>query len=112
MSARRDPRDRVQVLDEDGRVREGATVPDIDDPLMVLHGEEDARVPISQSEQLVAELERHDVRHELRRYEGEPHGFGEREHVVDAYTRVADLFAKYLRRLPDDGSSRPYEPPE
>jgi len=87
-------------------------VPDIDDPLMVLHGEEDARVPITQSEQLVAELERHDVRHELRRYEGEPHGFGKREHVLDAYTRVADLFAKYLRELPDDGSSRPYEPPE
>lgn len=88
------------------------TVPDIDDPLMVLHGEEDARVPISQSEQLVEELERHDVRHELRRYEGEPHGFGKREHVLDAYTRVADLFAKYLCKLPDDGSSRPYEPPE
>lgn len=88
------------------------TVPDIDDPLMVLHGEEDARVPISQSEQLVAELKRHDVRHELRRYEGEPHGFGEVAHVLDAYTRVADLFAKYLRELPDDGSSRPYEPPE
>ncbi|WP_425493261.1 alpha/beta hydrolase family protein [Halorubrum ezzemoulense] len=88
------------------------TVPDIDDPLMVLHGEEDARVPISQSEQLVAELEKHDARHELRRYEGEPHGFGELDHVLDAYTRVADLFAKYLRRLPDDGSSRSYEPPE
>ena len=88
------------------------TVPDIDDPLMVLHGEEDARVPISQSEQLVAELEKHDVRHELRRYEGEPHGFGQLDNVLDAYTRVADLFAKYLRRLPDDGSSRPYEPPE
>ncbi len=87
-------------------------VPDIDDPLMVLHGEEDARVPISQSGQLVAELEKHDARHELRRYEGEPHGFGELDHVLDAYTRVADLFAKYLRRLPDDGSSRPYEPPE
>ncbi len=88
------------------------SVPDIDDPLVVLHGEEDARVPISQSEQLVEELERHDVRHEFRRYEGEPHGFGELEHVLDAYTRVADLFAKYLRKLPDDGSSRPYEPPE
>ncbi|WP_144797453.1 S9 family peptidase [Halorubrum depositum] len=88
------------------------TVPDIDDPLMVLHGEADARVPISQSEQLVEELEKHDVRHELRRYEGEPHGFGRRENVLDAYTRVADLFAKYLRELPDDGSSRPYEPPE
>ncbi|MDZ5809833.1 prolyl oligopeptidase family serine peptidase [Halorubrum sp. AD140] len=88
------------------------TVPDIDDPLMVLHGEEDARVPISQSEQLVAELEAHGVRHELRRYDGEPHGFGKLEDVVDAYTRVADLFAKYLRELPDDGGSRPYEPPE
>ncbi|MFC7187468.1 S9 family peptidase [Halorubrum yunnanense] len=88
------------------------SVPEIDDPLVVLHGEEDARVPISQSEQLVAELETHGVRHELRRYEGEPHGFGELEHVLDAYTRVADLFAKYLRELPDGGSSRPYEPPE
>ena len=88
------------------------TVPAIDDPLMVLHGEDDTRVPISQSEQLVGELKAHDVRHEFRRYEGEPHGFGQREHVVDAYTRVADLFAKYLRRLPDRGGSRPYEPPE
>ena len=35
MSTRRDPRDRVQVLDEDGRVREGATVPDIDDDSLV-----------------------------------------------------------------------------
>ncbi|WP_280586596.1 hypothetical protein [Halorubrum sp. Boch-26] len=32
--------------------------------------------------------------------------------TLDAYTRVADLFAKYLREFPDDGSSRPYEPPE
>ncbi|WP_181692109.1 pyruvate dehydrogenase (acetyl-transferring) E1 component subunit alpha [Natronomonas sp. LN261] len=31
MSTHRDPRDRVQVLDEDGGVREGATVPDIDE---------------------------------------------------------------------------------
>ncbi|WP_290811794.1 prolyl oligopeptidase family serine peptidase [Halovivax sp.] len=87
------------------------TVPDIEDPLLVLHGEEDDRVPISQSEQLVAELETHDVRHEFRRYDGEPHGFGRLDTVVDAYTRIADLFAKYLRRYPDDGTSRPYEPP-
>ncbi|MFB6235572.1 MAG: prolyl oligopeptidase family serine peptidase [Halopenitus sp.] len=87
------------------------SVPDIDDPLAVLHGAEDSRVPISQSEQLVDELAAHDVRHEFRRYEGEPHGFLGRENVVDAYTRVADLFAKYLQRAPDDGSSQPYEPP-
>ena len=87
------------------------TVSDIDDPLLVLHGDADARVPISQSEQLVAELEAHDVRHEFHRYEDEPHGFQRRESIVDAYTRVADLFAKYLRRYPDDGSSVPHEPP-
>ena len=31
----RDPDDRVQVLDEDGQVREGATVPDLDDETLV-----------------------------------------------------------------------------
>lgn len=87
------------------------SVPDIDDPLLVLHGDADARVPISQSERLVEELEANGVRHEFRRYEDEPHGFQRRDSVVDAYTRVADLFAKYLRRYPDDGSSVPYEPP-
>jgi dipeptidyl aminopeptidase/acylaminoacyl peptidase len=87
-------------------------VESIDEPLLVLHGEEDARVPISQSEQLVEELEAHGKRHEFQRYAGEAHGFGGREAIVDAYTRVADLFAKYLRVDPGDGSSRPHRPDE
>ncbi|MFC4448223.1 S9 family peptidase [Halorussus aquaticus] len=86
------------------------SVPDIDVPLLVLHGEEDARVPVSQSEQLVEELERHGKRYEFQRYEDEPHGFLKRENVFDAYSRVADLFAKYLEIDPDDGSSRPHRP--
>ncbi len=85
-------------------------VPDIEDPVLVLHGEEDTRVPLSQSEQLCEELEKHGKRHELQSYEEEPHGFSQRENVVDAYTRVADLFAKYLQVDPDDGSSRPHRP--
>ncbi|XVH32042.1 S9 family peptidase [Haloferacaceae archaeon DSL9] len=88
------------------------SVDDIEDPLLVIHGEADRRVPISQSEQLVDELERAGKRHEFRRYADEPHGFGDRENVVDAYTRTADLFAKYLRVDPDDGSSRPHPPVE
>lgn len=88
------------------------TVPDIEDPVLVLHGEEDARVPISQSEQLCDELEKHGKRHELLRYDGEPHGFSQRENVLDAYTRCADLFAKYLGIDPDDGSSSPHPPRE
>jgi dipeptidyl aminopeptidase/acylaminoacyl peptidase len=85
-------------------------VADIKDPLLVLHGEDDARVPISQSEQLVEHLEAHGKRYEFQRYDSEPHGFGQRENVVDAYTRVADLFAKYLSIDPDDGTSRPHSP--
>ena len=84
----------------------------IDEPTLVLHGEEDARVPISQSEQLVEELEHHGGRYEFRRYDGEQHGFVSQDAFVDAYTRVADLFAKYLRNQPDDGSSRPHETDE
>jgi len=83
-------------------------VENIDEPLLVIHGEEDSRVPISQSEQLVDELEKRGKRYEFERYDGEPHGFTQRENVLDAYTRVADLFAKYLRVDPDDGSSRPH----
>ena len=87
-------------------------VPDIEDPVLVLHGEEDARVPMSQSEQLCEELEKHGKRHELQRYDGEPHGFSQRGNVLDAYTRCADLFAKYLEIDPDDGSSSPHPPRE
>ena len=87
-------------------------VPDIEDPVLVLHGEEDARVPMSQSEQLCEELEKHGKRHELQRYDGEPHGFSQRGNVLDAYTRCADLFAKYLEIDPDDGSSSPHPPSE
>jgi dipeptidyl aminopeptidase/acylaminoacyl peptidase len=83
-------------------------VESIDAPLLVLHGEADARVPISQSERLVERLEAHDGRYEFQRYPGEAHGFAGREAIVDAYTRVADLFAKYLRVDPDDGASRPH----
>lgn len=82
-------------------------VEDIDAPLLVLHGEQDVRVPISQSEQLVDELEKHGKTYEFQTYD-EPHGFLKRENVLDAYSRVADLFAKYLQVDPDDGSSRPH----
>ena len=35
----RDPGDEVQILDEDGQVREGASVPDIDDDTLVEEAE-------------------------------------------------------------------------
>jgi hypothetical protein len=75
----------------------------------------DGRIAYARNRELTTDLwlavHGDDASHELRRYEWEPHGFGKRGNVLNAYTRVADLFAKYLRKLPDDGSSRPYEPP-
>jgi len=88
------------------------SVPDIDAPLLLLHGEEDIRVPISQSEQLVDELEKHGKSYEFVRYSDERHVLTRRENVMDAFTRVADLFAKYLQEDPDEGSSDPHVPGE
>ncbi|MFB6201231.1 MAG: LpqB family beta-propeller domain-containing protein [Halorhabdus sp.] len=88
------------------------SVPDIDAPLLLLHGENDLRVPISQSEQLADELEKHGKTYEFVRYENERHVLTRRENVMDAFTRVADLFAKYLQEDPDAGGSSPHVPDE
>lgn len=81
---------------------------DIDVPILLLHGEDDVRVPISQSEQLAAKLEEEGKMYEFQRYDGEGHGFRRVENIVNSRRRVADLFAKYLQVDPDDGSSRPH----
>lgn len=84
------------------------SVADIDVPLLLLHGEDDIRVPITQSEQLAEELENHGKAYEFVRYTDERHVLTRRENVMDAFTRVADLFAKYLKEDPDAGASQPH----
>jgi len=88
------------------------SVPDIESPLLLLHGEDDMRVPITQSEQLAEELEKHGKTYEFVRYADERHVLTRRENVMDAFTRVADLFAKYLKENPDTGTSQPHTPGE
>lgn len=82
--------------------------PDIDVPVLLIHGEDDVRVPISQSEQLADKLDEEDKMFEFQRYEGEGHGFRRVENIVDSRKRLADLFGKYLQTDPDDGTSRPH----
>ena len=43
-------------------------------PVLIIHGEEDDRVPIAQSEELAAALARDGVDHEFRRVPGAGHG--------------------------------------
>jgi dipeptidyl aminopeptidase/acylaminoacyl peptidase len=52
-----------------------------DPPLLVVHGEKDNIAPISQSENIVADLSKCGVRAELVRVPGEGHGFIKLDHV-------------------------------
>jgi dipeptidyl aminopeptidase/acylaminoacyl peptidase len=57
-------------------------------PLLILHGEADPRVPISQGEELYHALHFLDRDAVMVRYPREPHIFKEREHQIDSLTRI------------------------
>jgi dipeptidyl aminopeptidase/acylaminoacyl peptidase len=54
-------------------------------PLFVIHGRNDPRVPLSETQQLVTSLEQRGVRCELRIYEDEGHGLARLANQLDAY---------------------------
>lgn len=57
-------------------------------PLLLLHGERDARVHPDESRQLVAALKRHDKTFEFKLYRDEAHGFAHAANAIDALTRI------------------------
>ncbi len=65
-------------------------------PLLVAHGDRDPRVPMNESEQLVAAMEHHQkpVRYERFTYAG--HGFIRPDHQRRVYAAVAEHFLRYL----------------
>ena len=65
-------------------------------PLLVLHGEDDARVPFGQSLELVEGLRRANVFHVFASYPGEGHGFQRPEHIADAYARITAFLHSFL----------------
>jgi dipeptidyl aminopeptidase/acylaminoacyl peptidase len=65
-------------------------------PLLILHGEDDARVPFAQSLELVDGLKRAGVFHVFASYPGEGHGFQRPEHVADAHARVTTFLRNFL----------------
>jgi dipeptidyl aminopeptidase/acylaminoacyl peptidase len=68
-------------------------------PTLILHGEEDRRVPVSQSEELYHYLKKADVTVRFVRYPREPHGLREPNHQLDRYTRMLGWFNKYILGL-------------
>ncbi|MBX3119521.1 MAG: alpha/beta hydrolase [Fimbriimonadaceae bacterium] len=62
-------------------------------PILIVHGDEDDIVPISQSEALVAELKRCGVDHEYHTFPGEGHSF-----TYDNWVKIEHTYLDFLRR--------------
>lgn len=66
-------------------------------PVLILHGEQDQRVPVSQATGFHRALRVVGVPTELVTYPREPHGIAERAHQIDMLRRVRDWFDRWLR---------------
>jgi dipeptidyl aminopeptidase/acylaminoacyl peptidase len=65
----------------------------IQDPIAIFQGEIDMVVPRSQSDRVVASLQRRGIPHEYHLYPGEGHGFRKSE-TIDAFYQAVDKFLK------------------
>lgn len=61
-------------------------------PLLVIHGRNDPRVPLHETEQLVASLEGRDHPVEMLVFDDEGHGLSKRDNRIEGYARVAEFF--------------------
>ena len=68
----------------------------ISTPLLVLHGDEDPRVPMYETEQLVSELKEAGKPVDFVRFNDEGHGFVKEENRIVADTAIAEFLTKYL----------------
>ena len=66
-------------------------------PLMVIHGRNDPRVPVSEAEQVVDACRANGVPVESIIYEDEGHGLAKRTNRLDAAPRVLDFLVQHLR---------------
>ncbi len=67
-------------------------------PTLILHGEKDGDVPVSQGYELFRALKERAVETEFVIYPREPHAIGETPHVKDLLTRVCDWFEIHLKK--------------
>jgi carboxymethylenebutenolidase len=65
-------------------------------PVLILHGENDATVPVEEAYQLQKLLEKKKISYEMKIYPGIGHGFGEEAVWRDAGERSLQFLQKYL----------------
>ena len=66
-------------------------------PLMVIHGANDPRVPVSEAEQIVANLENRGVAVKYLCYGDEGHGIMKLNNKLDCYPQVSDFLKEHLK---------------
>jgi dipeptidyl aminopeptidase/acylaminoacyl peptidase len=66
-------------------------------PLLVLHGDNDIRVPKEEAQQVVDLLEKQHNVVAAHYYPAEGHGFAKRENQIDALRRTVEWFDRYLK---------------
>lgn len=72
-------------------------VKNIKAPLMVIHGANDPRVPISEAEQIVASIRRREGIVEYLRFDDEGHGIIKLPNRITAYRAIADFLDRYVK---------------
>ncbi|HEX5167338.1 MAG TPA: S9 family peptidase [Thermomicrobiales bacterium] len=65
-------------------------------PVLIVHGENDERVPVTQGIHFFRGLRRYGVPTELVTYPREPHGIQERNHQIDLNNRIIDWFQRWI----------------
>ena len=74
-----------------------AKVDDIKAPLMVIHGANDPRVPVTEADMIVENVKSRGVEVKYLRYEDEGHGLAKRKNQLDCYPQVVAFLKKHLR---------------
>ncbi|WP_236652489.1 S9 family peptidase [Streptacidiphilus neutrinimicus] len=77
-------------------------------PVLIVHGEQDTNVPLSQARYLQRALSHHGVPHEVAVYPGGGHYIARRDHQLDILRRTADFLARHVHRSP--GGSPDHSP--
>lgn len=66
-------------------------------PMMIIHGANDPRVPITEAEQIVAALRKRNIPVSYLRYEDEGHGLAKLKNRLDAYPKIVAFLDKYVK---------------
>jgi dipeptidyl aminopeptidase/acylaminoacyl peptidase len=68
----------------------------VETPVLIVHGENDERVPVTQGSHFFRGLRRYGVPSELVTYPREPHGIQERNHQIDLNNRIVEWFKRWI----------------